>query len=172
MKRCSIEGCEKPAEKHRRMCSMHRARVQRHGDATKARRWAKPESAICIMDGCDNPHMARGWCMTHYYRWRRHGDPRANLTNANDTRPLSYNGAHGVVKRERGRAVEHRCAHCDAQASTWAYDHADPHELVQGHGSNAGMSYSLDVWRYLPLCRLCHERFDAQHRTRESSNSA
>ena len=34
----------------------------------------------CSIDGCDqtaDPHKggARGWCTTHYMRWRRHGDP-------------------------------------------------------------------------------------------------
>lgn len=34
----------------------------------------------CIVDGCTNtasPYKggARGWCKTHYKRWRRHGDP-------------------------------------------------------------------------------------------------
>ena len=29
----------------------------------------------CNLDGCDNPHDARGWCRVHYQRWRRYGDP-------------------------------------------------------------------------------------------------
>lgn len=31
--------------------------------------------STCAVDGCDNPTRARGWCETHYQRWRRHGDP-------------------------------------------------------------------------------------------------
>jgi hypothetical protein len=27
----------------------------------------------CSVDGCDNPIDARGWCHTHYERWRRTG---------------------------------------------------------------------------------------------------
>ena len=30
---------------------------------------------ICTIDGCDKLAFARGWCTTHYERWRRHGDP-------------------------------------------------------------------------------------------------
>jgi len=30
---------------------------------------------VCQIDGCDGKHVARGWCQTHYDRWRRHGDP-------------------------------------------------------------------------------------------------
>lgn len=32
---------------------------------------------LCSIEGCRNKHFARGWCNTHYYRWRRHGDPLA-----------------------------------------------------------------------------------------------
>ena len=27
------------------------------------------------MEGCDTPAKTRGWCNTHYERWRRNGDP-------------------------------------------------------------------------------------------------
>ena len=30
---------------------------------------------ICNFDGCTGPVYARGWCITHYGRVRRHGDP-------------------------------------------------------------------------------------------------
>lgn len=29
----------------------------------------------CSIDGCDQPHKARGWCFKHYRRWRACGDP-------------------------------------------------------------------------------------------------
>lgn len=34
-----------------------------------------PMTRTCAIDGCDGPHLARGWCATHYRRWRRTGDP-------------------------------------------------------------------------------------------------
>lgn len=32
---------------------------------------------ICNVSGCGNIARARGWCVSHYQRWKRHGDPRA-----------------------------------------------------------------------------------------------
>lgn len=34
----------------------------------------------CSIDGCDDPHRARGWCTKHYQRWASHGDPTKSLT--------------------------------------------------------------------------------------------
>jgi len=28
----------------------------------------------CAVEGCPRPSHTRGWCQTHYARWRRHGD--------------------------------------------------------------------------------------------------
>ena len=30
---------------------------------------------LCSIPGCSKPHFGRGWCQTHHYRWRTHGDP-------------------------------------------------------------------------------------------------
>lgn len=30
---------------------------------------------LCALPGCHDPHVARGWCRSHYDRWRKHGDP-------------------------------------------------------------------------------------------------
>lgn len=32
----------------------------------------------CTVDGCNSPHLARGWCQAHYRRWRIHGDVQAD----------------------------------------------------------------------------------------------
>ena len=34
---------------------------------------------LCSVPGCERPHQARGWCMTHYGRWMRQGDPAVSL---------------------------------------------------------------------------------------------
>lgn len=30
---------------------------------------------VCKEIDCENRHYARGWCVMHYARWKRHGDP-------------------------------------------------------------------------------------------------
>lgn len=30
---------------------------------------------ICSTAGCSDPHYARGFCIKHYFRWRRYGNP-------------------------------------------------------------------------------------------------
>lgn len=30
---------------------------------------------FCSVSGCGKPHIARGWCHTHYKRWQTNGDP-------------------------------------------------------------------------------------------------
>jgi hypothetical protein len=34
-------------------------------------------SVTCSIEGCDNAHLARGWCDKHYRRWKATGDPLA-----------------------------------------------------------------------------------------------
>lgn len=35
--------------------------------------------AECSVPGCDKPFRSRGWCMTHYRRWEKHGDVQAHI---------------------------------------------------------------------------------------------
>lgn len=40
----------------------------------------------CTIEGCDKPHIARGWCGMHYHRWERHGDPVGGTTYKGEAR--------------------------------------------------------------------------------------
>lgn len=33
----------------------------------------------CSIDGCENKHDARGYCKSHWKRWKRYGDPNATV---------------------------------------------------------------------------------------------
>lgn len=41
---------------------------------------SKREKPQCLGDGCSKPSFARGYCKTHYSRWRLHRDPNKTLT--------------------------------------------------------------------------------------------
>ena len=36
------------------------------------------EEVGCRFENCTNPHNAKGYCLTHYFRWKRHNDPNVN----------------------------------------------------------------------------------------------
>lgn len=40
----------------------------------RARRYCA-ECGTCAVEGCERPLCARGWCVTHYNRWHKWGDP-------------------------------------------------------------------------------------------------
>lgn len=43
----------------------------------------------CSIRGCELPHSGRGWCATHYQRWKRYGDPLVQKVARHTTR-LEY----------------------------------------------------------------------------------
>lgn len=71
------------------------------------------------------------------------------------TDQLTYKSLHCRLSRDRGKASAHTCvkhaeAGIDKQALDWA----------QVHGTDG-----TDIWAdYLPLCRRCHMRYDADAR--------
>jgi hypothetical protein len=42
---------------------------------SKCRSLARASRGPCSIKGCTQPYTTRGWCQTHYDRWRKHGDP-------------------------------------------------------------------------------------------------
>jgi len=118
----------------------------------------------CTVPGCAGRHFARGYCRPHYVRWRRHGDPHAEVPVALRVRDrgVSYSSAHQRVRTERGPATDQRCAECRGPAAVWSYDGTDPDERTD---STRGRRYSLDPGRYRPRCRSCHRHVVvARHR--------
>ena len=54
----------------------------------------------CSIDDCNRPLYGRGWCNTHYARWRRHGDPEHGGPIGRQTgtgQPCSINGCTAPV---------------------------------------------------------------------------
>ncbi len=48
---------------------------------------------ICKIEGCENKVKTRGWCVKHYTRWRRHGDPNIVLKERHG---YYYHALYGV----------------------------------------------------------------------------
>jgi hypothetical protein len=44
--------------------------------ASDKSRAEKSMTKTCFVEACEQPHHARGWCNSHYYRWQKYGDPR------------------------------------------------------------------------------------------------
>lgn len=45
---------------------------------------------ICAVEGCGNPHHARGFCGKHNYKFVKYGDPLAGRTSASPGEPLRW----------------------------------------------------------------------------------
>lgn len=168
--RCAVPDCGS-VSRRRSLCDQHYGRLLRHGDPLVFR----PDATrCCAVDGCERPHYGKGWCRLHWERARKTGDPAATLPHfsplagrTGQQNPawvgdeVTYEGLHGRLRRDLGRASERRCAHCGRQAEGWAYNHEDPHERVSPlllRYSPAGAGF------YLPLCGSCHYWFDRAER--------
>lgn len=97
---CSVEGCTAGGYMTRGLCTMHYARLRRTGvvgEASKqhAASWA---GVTCQVDECDSPVRALGYCLAHYKRFRRWGDPSIKRPTA----PVSERFWSKVRKSEDG----------------------------------------------------------------------
>lgn len=85
--KCSVDGCGQDVRSGG-LCGTHARRLKVHGDVMAdvpigklpmGRRGPRPDlrkpKEPCSLDGCSEPAIARGWCGTHWARWRRTGDP-------------------------------------------------------------------------------------------------
>lgn len=65
------------------------------------------DAARCAVTGCARPVKARGWCDTHYTRWRRTGDPGPALIRARGTDRAYVCTVEGCTKPHHARGLCH-----------------------------------------------------------------
>ncbi|QGJ92844.1 hypothetical protein PBI_BEAGLE_85 [Arthrobacter phage Beagle] len=99
---CAVDGCEQ--ERKGQYCSMHSARIARHGN---------PDTVIEYKD--------RQFPKGENHPWWTGED-------------ATYNAIHFRLRDTRGKACEHKCFECESDASQWAYVHNRGSALTSEHG--------------------------------------
>ena len=159
---CVADDCDRKPLR-RGYCNKHYQRWRAHGDPNAYFPNAKTR---CEIEGCDRVHYARWFNTGDPVEVRPHFSPLAGKNG--DLNPswrgeeVGYNGVHIRLRSEHGPAKDYTCDHCGGEADDWAYTHEDPDERI----SSDGLAYSVagrDF--YIPLCRLCHRRFDVGRRS-------
>lgn len=174
---CSVDGCERRPTRGG-MCTAHYQRQRKFGDP----------GSVEIMDRSDivgkvfgrltvvGRHTAgsrdlRWRCrcecgtVTAVYRWhlqQGHVSSCGCLARELLRKPddqITYNSAHYRVKRLKGSASRHPCAHCGDDAFDWAMSHTAAVTYL-GNTNGYPVRYSGDPEDYIPLCRPCHGRYD------------
>lgn len=49
-----------------------------------------PDGATCVVEGCSAKVRGRGWCESHWRRWKTHGDPLAGRPSRTVARALDH----------------------------------------------------------------------------------
>ena len=92
---CSITECDR-AHFGKGLCQRH---------LEQKRRRDRKNGPACVIEGCEAPAEARGWCQGHYRRWLDHGDPMAGRRSPNPG-PCSVASCERP-KQGRGYCVVH-----------------------------------------------------------------
>lgn len=102
------------------------------------------DKLLCSIDGCGKPVHARGWCPTHYRRWRLYGDP------------LLYAPRASMFERfaEKHRLSENGCWEWTATKDAAGYGHFGIASSVSANAHR--VSYELHVGPIPEGIMVCH----------------
>lgn len=66
----------------------------------------------CVIDGCENAVLARGWCRKHYLRWYKTGDPTKLKGHPSHSGEDHGNFKHGLWNHPLYRTWNHMLDRC------------------------------------------------------------
>lgn len=128
---CSVDGCDRGGRFTRGLCTMHYARLTRHGETggAEAMHAVSYDGKKCRIDDCGKTPKSRGYCTAHYKRLMRHGHPlggrRARTWEESfnlhcvkgegcwEWGGVIHGGGYGVISSGRNTQLAHR----------WSYEH-------------------------------------------------
>lgn len=111
----------------------------------------------CGVETCEKPQHKRGYCTTHYSRWRRHGDPEKV------TRALSNPGKDAAFRRQY--VIDHKlasgCVDCGYRAHHAAldFDHLPGTTKVRDIKSGQQLGWDAllaEIAKCEVVCANCH----------------
>lgn len=166
---CTADDCARTPHA-RGLCSMHYARMLRHGTTEAPQR----QRHNCTVDGCGRQSHALGYCAMHYRRVRKTGDPFGLLqapAGSGTVTPLGYRmvfaPGHPIAGRRR-QVFEHRVVlydaigpgshpcHWCAKVVDWGASVPDPEALVVDHID--GDPSNNHLANLVPSCISCNSR--------------
>lgn len=106
----------------------------------------------CSIDGCGKPARHRGWCWSHYARWKRNGDPSGMGTRNGE--PLAFLLA--AIERETDECIPWPYGTANGYGRVWFNGRSEQaHRVVlkqtQGEPPEKGMQAA-----HAPL--ICHNQ--------------
>ncbi len=60
------------------------------------------------MSGCELPHYSKGFCESHYYSWKAHGDPKVRIRAVRGTGTKNRRTGHRILTVDGVQVLEHR----------------------------------------------------------------
>jgi len=90
---------------------------------------------LCSIEGCGKPHYGKGWCLAHYRKWQKYGNPLVGRTYAGKGVPLAW--------------IIRRVAYQGDECLLWPFS-----KYANGYGDFWVNGKHCGVHRY--MCELAH----------------
>lgn len=160
---CTADGCDRtPRSSRAELCEGHYHQQRRGKPLTSLRH--PIEGTTCTVDGCEKTRRGR-FCSMHEARLKRHGDPDKTIHPSERSMPSGPDHPHWIeepdyfvwhqrLRKIKGSASLHSCAHCGGEARHWAYV-----------GEVRGLlAFETNPNLYEALCVQCHKTLDTERR--------